>query len=131
MIDSENTALIFADDPLLEEKLHSLLTERGPRPVPFGLPVGFIAWTRGDGEAAAVRSDLTEAGAAGVLVVAERGNQTAWFAMIPMREYADERKAAIYIKQVFQAAGAARFLGPRPGGREVAIVRHEPFQDAA
>jgi hypothetical protein len=63
-IDRENAAVIFADDPLIEEKLRSLLTERGPRPFPLGLPVGFIAWTRGDGETAAMRSDLTEAGAA-------------------------------------------------------------------
>lgn len=116
-IDAENAAVIFADDPLIEQKLRPLLTERGPRPVPLGLPVGFIAWTRGradEDDAAAVRADVCRTHPNTMLVMAERGSVTGWFALTAMKEYADERDPALYIAHVFQAAGPGPVLRPAP-----------------
>lgn len=132
-LDAENAVVIFADDPLAEFKLHTLLTVRGPRPFPLGLPVGFVAWTRGladEDDAAAVRVDVSCTHPNSILLMAERGSVTGWFALIPMKEYADERGPALYIAHVFQAAGPDLFLGRRPEQREIAVVKHKPFQDA-
>jgi hypothetical protein len=129
-IDLTNSAVVFADDPLIEQKLRLLLTERGPRPFPLGLPMGFIAWTRGrtdEDDAAAIRADARSSHPNTLLVMAERGSVTGWFAMIPMREYADEREPALLIAHVFQAMGPSGFLGPHAQTGELNLVRHPPF----
>lgn len=128
-LDSTHGAVIFADDALAEKQLRKLLTERGPRPFPLCLPVGFIAWTRGRAEeddAAAVRVDAHQSQPNTLLVMAERGSVTIWLAMIPMKEYADEREPALYISYVFNTMGLTRFLGPHTDG-ELVLVQHAPF----
>jgi hypothetical protein len=133
-VDAENAAVVFADDPLAEFKLRTLLTVRGSRPFPLGLPVGFVAWTRGragEDDAAAVRVDVSRTHRNSMLIMAERGSVTGWFALIPMKEYADQCDPALYIHHVFQAAGPELFLGQRREQREIVMVKHKPFRKRA
>lgn len=129
-IDPTNAAVIFAADPSAEQKLRTFLTERGPRPVPLGLPMGFIAWVRGlpeEDEAAAIRVDAPRENTILVCAESRKGNGTGWFAMIPMKEYADEKSPALYIAHVFSAMGLGRFLGAPPSADELVLVKHPPF----
>jgi hypothetical protein len=132
-IDRTTAAVIFAADPNAEKKLRRFLTERGTRPVPIGLPTGFIAWVRGlpeENEAAAVRVDAPRENTVLACAESRTGKGTGWFAMIPMKEYADEKSPALYIVHVFNAMGPRRFLDEPPSADELVLVRHPRFQMA-
>ena len=132
-VDLTQSIVIFAADRNAEAKLRQLLTIRDTRPVPLGLPVGFLAWVRGRSDeesAAAIRVDAQQSQPNTLIVCTEskQGKGTWWFAAIPVAEYADEKEPAAFIGHVLATAGPEMFFDRPVRSDEINLVRHPPFR---